>query len=200
MGTAFDVYGTNPAYKNANIGMKIPGIHWRIGTNAGDHVIMGDRLAELDAGMITTSQNDWASDQGHGYRPLLTGIKQLMSKPGGDRLMLHFTALEMPDGVDSNMNASAMPYTLANWVGQEAQRQGIPLKGENALGGNLGGDNAWNIMASHLRLPGQPGYYQGLTLLRLSDVLGSDAARHNIEILTGAANKTSEPVVQKNAS
>ena len=103
-----------------------------------DHVIMGDRLAELDAGMITTSQNDWASDDlGHGYRPLLSGIKQLMSKPGGDRLMLHFTALEMPDGIDSNMGANAMPYTLANWVGQEAQRQGIPLKGENALGGNL---------------------------------------------------------------
>ena len=187
MGTALDVYGTNPDYKNVNIGMKIPGIHWRIGTNDGDHVNMGDRLAELNAGMITTSHNDWASDElGHGYRPLLSGIKQLMSKPGGDRLMLHFTALEMPDGVDGNMGANAMPYTLANWVGQEAQRQGIPLKGENALGGNLGSDNAWKIMASHLRLPGQPGYYQGLTLLRLSDVLGSDAARHNIEILTQA--------------
>jgi beta-amylase len=187
MGTALDVYGTSPDYKNVNIGMKIPGIHWRIGTNAGDHVVMGDRLAELNAGMITTSRNDWSSDDlGHGYRPLLSGIKQLMSKPGGDRLMLHFTALEMPDGIDANMGANAMPYTLANWVGQEAQRQGIPLKGENALGGNLAGDNAWKTMASHLRLPGQPGYYQGLTLLRLSDVLGSETARRNIEQLTRA--------------
>jgi hypothetical protein len=149
--------------------------------------------------MITTSHNDWDSDElGHGYRPLLSGIKQLMSKPGGDRLMLHFTALEMPDGVDSNMGANAMPYTLANWVGREAQRQGIPLKGENALGGNLGNDNAWKIMASHLNLPGQPGFYQGLTLLRLSDVLGSDAARNNIEELTKAAHQ--HPSQQKNAS
>jgi hypothetical protein len=149
---------------------------------------MGDRLAELNAGMITTSHNDWGSDEaGRGYRPLLSGIKQLMSKPGGDRLMLHFTALEMPDGIDGNMGANAMPYTLSNWVGQEAQRQGIPIKGENALGGNLAGDNAWKSMASHLRLPGQPGYYQGLTLLRLSDVLGSDTARWNIEQLTQAA-------------
>ena len=113
--------------------------------------------------------------------------------------MLHFTALEMPDGVDSNMGAKAMPYTLANWVGQEAQRQGIPLKGENALGGNLAGDNAWNILASHLKLPGQPGYYQGLTLLRLSDVLGSDAARRNIEKITQAAHNHQVPA-QKNAS
>lgn len=201
MGTALDVYGTNPDYKNVNIGMKIPGIHWRIGTNAGDHVNMGDRLAELNAGMITTSHNDWASDElGHGYRPLLSGIRELMSKPGGDRLVLHFTALEMPDGVDSNMGANAMPYTLANWVGAEAERQCIPLlKGENALGGNLGGDNAWNLMKSHLNLPGQAGYYHGLTLLRLSDVLGSDSARRNIEILT-RASKNNQASAQKNAS
>ncbi len=236
MGTAFDVYGTNPNYKNVNIGMKIPGIHWRIGTKDGDNVIMGDRLAELDAGLITTSHNDWTSnDLGHGYRPLLSGIKQLMSKPGGDRLMLAFTALEMPDGVDSslsakpdgvdsslnassadppvvsthqpdmqdgvdrNMSANALPYTLANWIGQEAQHQGIPLVGENALGGNLTNDNAWNIMASHLNLPGQPGYYQGLTLLRLSDVLSSEATRRNIEQLTQAARSGRAPA-RKNVS
>jgi beta-amylase len=185
MGTALDVYGTNPVYKNVDIGMKLPGIHWRVGNWDGGNLNMGDRLAELDAGMITTSHNDWGSDDaGRGYRPLLSGIKQLMTKPGGDRLMLHFTALEMSDGIDRNMGANAMPYTLANWVGQEAQRQGLSIKGENALGGNLANENAWNNMASHLRLPGQPGYYQGLTLLRLSDVLGSDAARRNIELLT----------------
>ena len=188
MGTALDVYGTNPDYKNVDIGMKLPGIHWRIGNSERGQFNMGDRLAELDAGMITTSHNDWASDElGRGYRPILSGVKQLMSRPGGDRLMLHFTALEMSNGIDANMGANAMPYTLSNWVGQEAQRQGIPIKGENALGGNLASDNAWNNMASHLRLPGQPGYYQGLTLLRLSDVLGSDTARRNIDALTHRA-------------
>ena len=54
-------------------------------------------------------------------------------------------------------------------------------------------------MASHLRLPGQPGYYQGLTLLRLSDVLGSDTARRNIERLTQACQSSQAPA-QKNAS
>ncbi len=189
MAPAFEVFGPNSAFKNADIGMKIPGIHWRIGTNAGDHVIMSDRLAELTAGMITTSGNDWTSDAlGRGYRPLLSGISEVMKNPGGNRLMLHFTALEMPDGQDANMNAKAMPYTLANWVGAEAQRQGIRLKGENALGGTLANPNSWNILASHLKLPGQPGYYQGLTLLRLSDVLGSDVARHNIQLLINATN------------
>lgn len=194
MGTAFDVFGPNSAYKNSDIGMKMPGIHWRIGTNAGDHVLMSDRLAELSAGMIRTSDSqDWASDEkGHGYRPLISGIKQLSSLPGGDRLMLHFTALEMPDGQDSNMNAKAMPYTLAEWVGREAHRQGIRIKGENALAGTLQNPDSWNIMSSHLKLAMQSGYYQGLTLLRLGDVLGSDVARTNVERLIQASKSNSQ--------
>jgi beta-amylase len=201
MGTAFQVYGPDSAYKNANIGMKIPGIHWRIGTNAGDHVNLSDRLAEVNAGMIRTSTNDWNSDElGRGYRPLLSGIKQLMGLPGGDRLMLHFTALEMPDGQDSNMNAKAMPYSLAEWVGKEAQYQGIPLKGENALAGTLQNPDAWNIMASHLKLPQQAGYYKGLTLLRLSDLFSSNVARWNVEKLIKATHGNAQPAEQKNAS
>ena len=201
MGTAFDVFNTNSPYKNTNIGMKIPGIHWRIGTNAGDHIVMSDRLAELTAGMITTSQNDWHSDElGRGYRPLLSGIKQVMSFPGGDRLTLHFTALEMYDGQDGSMNAKAMPYTLANWVGREAQRQGIPLKGENALGGTLQDPASWQRLASHLRMPGQEGYYNGLTLLRLSDVLGSDVSRYHIQQLIKATGGKPTEAARKNAS
>lgn len=206
MGTAFEVYGPDSPYKNANIGMKIPGVHWRIGTNAGGHVNMADRLAEIDAGMIRTSTNDWNSDElGHGYRPLLSGIKQLMSLPGGDRLILHFTALEMPDGQDANMNAKALPYSLAEWLGREAQHEGIPLKGENALAGTLQNSDSWNIMASHLKLPFQDGYYRGLTLLRLSDLFSSDVARGNLEKLIKATRSNSgqgsaQPAEQKNAS
>ncbi|MBX9724022.1 MAG: family 14 glycosylhydrolase, partial [Candidatus Obscuribacterales bacterium] len=182
MGDAFDVFGKMPEYKNTKIGMKLPGIHWRIGENAGDHVILSDRLAELNAGLIRTSGNDWNSDElGRGYRPLLSGIKQLMdSKPNGKNLVLHFTALEMPDGQDGPQ-AKALPYTLANWVGREAQHQGIPLKGENALAGTLHGQNAWDIMTSHLNLPGKPGYYGGITFLRLGDVVDNPTAAENVE-------------------
>ncbi len=177
MGSAFEVYNNNGPWQNTDIGMKIPGIHWRIGTNAGGNVYLSDRLAELTAGMIRTSGNDWDSDAlGHGYRPLLSGIKELTSLPGGNRLMLHFTALEMADGQDGHMNAKAMPYTLANWVGAEARVQGLRLKGENALGGMLQDSASWDRMASHLSLPGQDGYYQGLTLLRLNDSLANNAA------------------------
>lgn len=201
MGTAFSVYGPDSPYKNANIGMKIPGVHWRIGENAGQHVNLSDRLAEVDAGMIRTSSNDWNSDElGRGYRPLLSGIKNLMSLPGGDRLTLHFTALEMPDGQDSNMNARALPYSLAEWVGREAQYQGIPLKGENALAGTLQNPDSWNIMSSHLKLPMQSGYYQGLTLLRLSDVVGSDVARSNLEKLIQSTRSNAQPAEKRNAS
>lgn len=201
MGGAFDVYGSNANFKNVDIGMKIPGIHWRIGTVQGDRVVMGDRLAELTAGMIRTSTNDWARDDlGNGYRPLLSGIKELMSLPGGKKLTLHFTALEMPDGQDANMGAKAMPYSLANWVGREAQRQGIPLKGENALGGNLQNPDAWRILGSHLNLPSQKGYYNGLTLLRLSDVLGSQTSTALAEQLIKATQSSPQSSVKQNAS
>lgn len=201
MGTAFDVYGQNRTYANVDIGMKIPGIHWRIGTNGGDNrVIMSDRLAELTAGMIRTSSNDWARDDlGNGYRPLLSGIKDLMSRPGGERLVLHFTALEMPDGQDAGMGAKAMPYTLANWVGRESQRQGLRLKGENALGGNLQNPDAWRILGSHLLLPSQSGYYNGLTLLRLSDVLGSTTSTALAEQLIRATKSHQVAPAAKNA-
>lgn len=180
MKPAFETFNTSGPWRNTDLGMKIPGIHWRIGTNAGGTVYLSDRLAELTAGMIRTSGNDWSSDAlGHGYRPLLSGIKELTNLPGGNRLMLHFTALEMYDGQDGHMNAKAMPYTLANWVGAEARNQGLRLKGENALGGTLNDPAAWDRMASHLNLPGQDGYYQGLTLLRLNDSLNMDGAYLN---------------------
>ncbi|MBX9685205.1 MAG: family 14 glycosylhydrolase [Candidatus Obscuribacterales bacterium] len=205
MGTAFEVYGPDSAYKDSKIGMKIPGIHWRIGTNQGGNVQLSDRLAELSAGMIRTSSNDWTSDElGRGYRPLLSGIKELMTLPGGNRLQLHFTALEMPDGQDANMGAKAMPYTLGDWVGAEAKRQGIPLKGENALAGTLGSDAAWQIMASHLNLPNHPGFYNGLTLLRLSDAVGGSLQYSNLEKLINAINGAkvipASAAEQKNAS
>lgn len=186
LGTALEVFGPGTPLANSEIGFKLPGVHWRMGYHKDGQIVMGDRLAELNAGLIRTSTADWHSDDlGRGYRPIIRGFADLARQPGGNRVVLHFTCLEMADGVDG-AKANSLPYSLAKWVGREARLAGLPLKGENALGWNLPNPSAWQSMASHLDLPGQNGQYKGLTLLRLSDVLGSDVGRTHIEALMKA--------------
>lgn len=183
MSTAVDVFGqrTSPFY-GIDLGAKIPGVHWRVGQWQGGNVILGDRMAELNAGLIRTSRGDWDNNHdGRGYRPLLSMFSTLQPAiPGtGSRVVPAFTALEMPDGVDGAAGKT-MPNTLAKWVGEEASRQGLFLKGENALNGNLYDGASWDRMKALLNLPKQQGDYHGLTFLRMSDVVNNDTARAKI--------------------
>ncbi len=196
LGSALEIYGPGTPFEKSEIGFKLPGIHWRMGYKKDGQIVIGDRLAELNAGLIRTTPyslenkpsppsegNDWHSDEkGRGYRSIIRGFSDLAQKPGGNKLVLHFTCLEMADGIDG-AKANSLPYSLAQWVGREAHLAGLPLKGENALGWNLPNPDAWHSMASHLDLPNQKGYYRGLTLLRLSDVLGNDVSRWHVEAL-----------------
>lgn len=192
-----EVFGPGTPFENSEIGFKLPGVHWRMGYKQDGQIVIADRLAELNAGLIRTTPysledkpsppsagNDWHSDEkGRGYRHIIRGFADLAQKPGGSKLVLHFTCLEMRDGVDG-AKANSLPYSLAQWVGNEAKLAGLPLKGENALGWNLPNADAWVSMASHLDMPGvEKGNYRGLTLLRLSDVLGSETSRWHIEHL-----------------
>lgn len=177
--TSFDVFSNKQApFRDIDIGAKIPGIHWRTGVNDGGKITIGDRLAELNAGLIRTSSNDWHSDElGRGYRPLLSGIKDASTQPGAGRFTLHFTCLEMLDGWDGP-KANALPHSLARWVGREAAHQGLRLKGENALNFTLGDWKSWESMRGHLNYPGHKGYYDGLTLLRMGDVIHTPSEAH----------------------
>ncbi len=179
LGTAFDVFASEGApFAGIDIGAKMPGIHWRVGNRNGNDVHLSDRLAELSAGLITTSRADWSSDAaGRGYRPILQMFKDAQPPGSKSRVVPHFTALEMSDGHEGPAIQS-MPYSLGVWVGQEAHRQGLPLKGENALSWNLHDHPSWDRMRSFMNLPGNlNGYYQGLTVLRLGDVINSDLGR-----------------------
>lgn len=180
LSAAINVFGAQDApFHGIELGAKIPGVHWRVGTINGDKVTFGDRLAELNAGLIRNSRNDWYSDDaGRGYRPILSMFKELQPLvPGrGTRVVPVFTALEMPDGADGPA-VQSLPNSLAKWVGIEARKQGMPIRGENALAGNLGSSYNWNIIHSLLDLPNQPGYYNGITFLRMSDVVDSPTAR-----------------------
>lgn len=198
MSTALDVFGqkTSPFY-GIDLGAKIPGVHWRVGEWQGNNVILGDRMAELNAGLIRTSRGDWDRNvDGRGYRPLLSMFTTLQpSTPGtGSRVVPFFTAVEMRDGVDGPAGKT-MPNSLAKWVGEEASRQGLFLKGENALNGNLYDGASWDRMKSLLNLPKQPGDYHGLTFLRMSDVVNNDTARAKISEMN-YARRSVETITQ----
>lgn len=200
LGAALNVFGkTNAPFAGIDIGAKIPGIHWRVGNWENGQIVPGDRLAEVTAGLIRTSRNDWGVDEaGRGYRPILSMFRDLQPlRPGfGNRVVPAFTAVEMPDGVDGP-GVKSMPNTLAKWVGQEAARLQLPIKSENALNGNLSNNHSWDLMRSLLHLPNQHGYYEGITFLRMSDIVNDPTARARLSEITNAVNsmpKEAKPV------
>jgi hypothetical protein len=161
--------------------------------------VLSDRQAELSAGLIATSRGDWDSDAaGRGYRPIFSMFKDVQPANGqGNRIVPVFTCLEMPDG-DGGPAIKAMPHSLASWAGQEAERQGLWLKGENALNGNLYNDNSWTLMRSFLNFPGQHGYYHGLTFLRMGDVVNNNVARNRITEFNTARWRTTGNAIVDN--
>ncbi len=191
MTLAASIFAKNDsAFAGVDLGAKIPGVHWRAGTLQGDNVILSDRQAELAAGIIRTSRGDWDKDtDGRGYRPLLSMFRKIQpTLQGSDTVIVPaFTAIEMPDG-DNGPVIKALPHTLATWFGQEAERQGLWLKGENALNGNLSDPAAWDRMASFFDLPQQDGYYHGAAFLRMSDVVNNPLARAKMSELVTAVH------------
>ena len=138
------------------LGFKIPGIHWKIAADDNSQ-----RSAELAAGLISTA-SPYRVDNGFGYHSIiaLAASYAAASRP----VVLHFTALEMAD--KPTAPDQSMAKSLVNWVGAEAGRQQVALKGENALAGGISHSAGWdNIQAT---LSG--GNYSGLTLLRLEQV------------------------------
>jgi beta-amylase len=163
------------------IGIKIPGIHWQMGT-LGKEQPVAPRAAEIAAGIINPGKNfavgfdlnAAAAANGHGYAELI-GI----CKSPDWKINLHFTCLEMGDGESGGMGETLKQYSLAQtlvgWVALEAARQGVVIKGENALSDGLSWTNedfpgdwtdAWDYINEALeRYP-----YAGITILRISDV------------------------------
>ncbi len=193
MSKALQVFGDqNAPFSGIDLGAKVPGVHWRAGEKFGDYVQLGDRLAEITAGLIRTSRNDWNSDaDGRGYRPILAMFREINpSIPGqGTRIVPSFTCLEIPDG-DNGPAIRALPQSLAKWVGMEAQKQRLWLRAENALAGNLGNNYSWDLIKSHLDLPSNDGNYHGITLLRVGDVVNNGTARSRVaEIMNEINNK-----------
>lgn len=182
MTAALEVFDAEDSpFKGVDLGAKIPGVHWRMGEWLDGKVVLYDRLAEIPAGLISVDADEWKSDElGHGYKSIVSLFADLNKLAKHTRVVLHFTCLEMADGADGK-KAMSLANSLVRWVGAEAKRQGVPIKGENALNFTLPVPQSWALMRSALALPGQDGVYEGLTLLRISDVLQSDVCKAELE-------------------
>jgi alpha-amylase len=163
------------AFSGVPLGFKVPGVHWQTMPTSPMR-----RVPEIAAGLVHTDQAYNDASTGHGYDGLLGLVHDLDVNGDGTsapthRIVLHFTALEMPDGRewDGSAHAYSDAASLVDWVAGAAQRAGVTLKGENALAGNLGSAGSPSTVGwSHIRdaFSGSPSRYSGLTVLRLSDV------------------------------
>jgi beta-amylase len=157
-------------FAGIDIGAKIPGIHWRSAS---------DRLAELAGGMIRTSGAAWDDDKtGRGYSPLIRLFKDLGSKTQAPTIQLHYTCLEKANGEDGDW-AKSLAKALVFWVGAEAKRQNVSIKGENALAGPMGNDSAWDNIVDALTWS----HYSGITILRLQQVVDNPVGKRRFQDL-----------------
>jgi beta-amylase len=159
LGTVIDEL--DGAFPDAKIGYKIPGIHWAMGGPV-------PRAAEVAAGLIQTSVDIFAASTGRGYQ----NIVSLATRFGdsGREIVLHFTCLEL--GNENFAPQWSQAKTLVGWVADEAARQGVDIKGENALAGgattNFGWDNVNDAFTNHS--------YSGMTVLRVNQVASGTGA------------------------
>lgn len=154
--TVINALGTS--FPSAKIGFKIPGVHWTM-TNP-----QYLRAAEVAAGLIQTSVDFNADATGHGYAKIV-GLAQTLSSLGRG-IVLHFTCLEMDD--QNFPPQYSLAKTLVFWVANEAKRQGVTIKGENALAGGITNDSGWNNILNAFDFAS----YTGLTTLRIGEVAG----------------------------
>lgn len=145
------------AFADIELGMKIPGIHWKM--SSGDNT---QRSAEIAAGLIPSDIDLNATNTGHGYADIVGVPASYQNLARG--VVLHFTALEMND--DPYGSGQSLAQSLVFWVAEEAEAQGVPIKGENALAGGVTSDTGWNNIENAFDYAS----YSGMTVLRINQV------------------------------
>lgn len=168
-------------FKGVELGAKVPGIHWRMAS---------DRAAELSAGLVLPPSADSKGPSAQDYEGIVKLFASLdkSAQAKGGRFVLHFTCLEMSDN-EGGYEAFSKASTLVRMVGEAAEKEGVLIKGENALSGTLGSQSAWDNMRQSLF----NGPYKGLTILRLDHVLKSEVAMRNFATLVNDASSTKAP-------
>ncbi len=174
------IQGFSRNFKQIPLGIKIPGIHWNI---AHPHI---PRISEILAGVINTHIDEGTMAAGHGYAPIMKIVSEVETER---KVILHFTCLEQDNrDLDQGLYAYSRAKSLVTWVAEEAHRQGVTIKGENAMGLTSDEANEWDHIVSALRYKGAP--YQGFTLLRMQQLRHSPYSLRRISEL--ARNSTTD--------
>lgn len=172
------------------IGFKWPGLHWRWG-HWSTTEIGNEPLPEVPYGVLFASgllrdvgpKGIDSTDLERSLAAFWSGIPKRVRS----RLIMHFTSLEQRNEIRTNFEFKdergvvirsvdslswAKPQELVRWMSWAAKANKIPLKGENALDGNLKNQENWDRIRNNLRSG-----YQGVTLLRLETFQDSIAIR-----------------------
>ncbi len=154
------------AFADIELGYKIPGIHWKM--SATDNSV---RSAEMAAGLIPSDVDLTIDATGHGYADIVGVADSYADEERG--VVLHFTALEMDDNPNSG---ESLAKSLVFWVADEAEAQGVTIKGENALAGGATNNTGWDNIENAFEWAS----YSGMTVLRINQVTdgGTGQARY----------------------
>ena len=145
-------------WRSIPIGIKVPGIHWEISDPS------APRVAEITAGLIKPHPTLGPQNQ----REYVQLLEQLVPAEHRSRVALHFTCLEM---INKDYEGYSRAADLVGWFADAAHELGIALMGENALAGELYGEQGWKQIASALhRSPG----FGGITFLRMQNFFDED--------------------------
>ncbi len=163
MDAAFSAFDS--AFSNVDLGYKIPGVHWQMGTPSGY-----SRSAEMAAGLIPSDIDINSSVTAHGYSSII-GVAANY-KNSAHRVILHFTALEMNN--ENFYPQYSKAQDLVFWVAEGASDQDVTIKGENALAGGVHSDSGWNNIENAFNYAS----YSGLTVLRIGDVTNNGTGQN----------------------
>ncbi|MBK8012513.1 MAG: family 14 glycosylhydrolase [Deltaproteobacteria bacterium] len=156
LNAAVDVfYAMGSPFHGVRLQARIPGVHWRM---------TDGRWAELHAGLLSTNDPEW-DVEARGYRPLIGALREIRDRPERPDIALEFTCVEK-DNDEGGSPAGSRAKDLVAWMATEANRQRVPLGGENALAGPLWHASAWDNIDDVLAHRG----VETLTLLRLRDI------------------------------
>ncbi|WP_417335433.1 family 14 glycosylhydrolase [Halobacteriovorax marinus] len=141
------------------IGTIIPGSIWSPSKDT-------NRLNELNAGLIRSSDHFWESNNpASGYEHLIGSLKEASQLTKFENLNIHLTSIEMTAPKESKVDEEE-GTNLAFEISKLAQLSNLGIMGQNqsanVLGSNIAWDNIWNAV--------QNANYTGLTIKTMNDI------------------------------
>lgn len=177
LGAAADVFAQEP-YNHIPVGVKIAGIHWRVGRKDGAKIIHGRRRAEMVAGLIVPSDDINQGDKGWGYRPVIDVFAELNRR---HPTIVHFTCGDLPDLECPQQHSLA--DSLTRWFCGECTEQGLPIGLENALAESLSDPSRLHRLGDHFFDQDA----RRMTILRLNQLLEAPEAVEWVQTLVADA-------------